>query len=97
MAYTKDSFSKKQFLARLKLCFPTAQLLKAVASSGTATRERDWPRWLLIWTLIATFFRAGDGLLMIARWLKSVLSRGKVPSEEALYQARQRLGRKPFH
>jgi Transposase DDE domain/Insertion element 4 transposase N-terminal len=95
MAYRKDSFSSSQFLAALRLCFPTHVLHQAVASNGRSTRTRQWPLWLLLWTLIASFFQASWGLASIAHWLR-FLARGLgVPTDQALSQSRARLGWKP--
>lgn len=96
MAYRKDAFAPQQFLGALTLCFPARQIRLAVAANGRATRERIWPQWLLVWTLIAWFFQARWGLPSIVRWLRLCGKTARVPSEEALYQARQRLGWKPL-
>lgn len=95
MAYRKDAFSPSQFLAALKLFFPAAAVRRAVASNGRATRERVWPQWLLLWTLIGWFFQADWALPAVARWFRPLAGRVRVPTEAALCQARKRLGYKP--
>jgi hypothetical protein len=95
MAYRKDAFTRPQFLGALKLFFPAAAVRRAVASNGRATRERVWPQWLLLWTLIGWYFQAGWALPAVARWFRPLARRPRVPTEAALCQARQRLGYKP--
>jgi len=96
MVYRKDVFDRQQFLAALRLCFPARAIRLAVASNHRKVRDRLWPQWLLVWTLIAWFFEAKWGLPAIVRWLRVCGKTGMVPSEEALYQARKRLGYKPL-
>jgi hypothetical protein len=95
MGYRKDTFTRPQLLGALRLLFPAAAMRRAVAANGRATRERVWPQWLLLWTLIAWFFQARWGLTGMARWLCRPSRRPRVPSEAALCQARRRLGWKP--
>jgi Transposase DDE domain/Insertion element 4 transposase N-terminal len=95
MGYRKDAFTRPQFLATLKLLFPAAAVRRAVASNGRATRERVWPQWLLLWTLIGWYFQAGWALPAVARWFRPLAGRPRVPSESALCQARRQLGYKP--
>lgn len=95
MGHRKDAFTRPQFLAALKLLFPAAAIRRAVASNGRATRERVWPQWLLLWTLIGWFFQADWSLPALARWFRPVAGRARVPTEAALCQARRRLGYKP--
>ena len=95
MAYRKDAFTRPQFLAALKLFFPAAAVRRAVASNGRATRDRLWPQWLLLWTLIGWFFQADWALPAVARWFRPLAGRVRVPTEAALCQARRRLGYKP--
>lgn len=95
MAYRKDRFTPSQFLRTLKLLFPATSLHRAVASNGRATRDRLWPQWLLLWTLIGWYFHAGWSLASVAGWFLPLARRSKVPSEPALCQARRRLGGKP--
>lgn len=96
MVYRKDAFERQQFLATLRLCFPAKAIRQAVASNRRKVRDRLWPQWLLVWTLIACFFEARWGLPAVVRWLRYCGRTGAVPSEEALYQARKRLGYKPL-
>jgi len=95
MAYRKDAFTRPQFLTALKLVFPAAAVRRAVARNGRATRDRIWPQWLLLWTLIGWFFQADWALPAVARWFRPLAGRPRVPSEAALCQARKRLGYKP--
>lgn len=95
MGYRKDSFSASQFLSTLRVCFPAGVLRRAVASNGRASRDRQWPHWLLLWTLIAGFFQASWGLASVARWLQFLAHGPGAPTEQALAQARRRLGWKP--
>jgi hypothetical protein len=96
MAYRKDTFTRPQFLAALKLFFPAAAVRRAVASNGRATRDRVWPQWLLVWTLIGWFFQADWALPAVARWFRPLARRPRVPTDPALCQARKRLGYKPI-
>jgi Transposase DDE domain/Insertion element 4 transposase N-terminal len=95
MAYRKDAFTRVQFLAQLRLLFPAAAVRRAVASNRRATRERVWPQWLLVWTLIGWYFQAGWALPAVARWFRPLAHRPRVPTDPALCQARKRLGYKP--
>jgi DDE family transposase/transposase IS4-like protein len=95
MGYRKDTFTRPQFLATLRLLFPAAAVRRAVASNGRATRERVWPQWLLVWTLIGWFFQADWALPAVARWFRPLAGRPRVPTDPALCQARKRLGWKP--
>lgn len=96
MAYPKDAFTRPQFLAALRLLFPASAIRRAVASNRRPTRERVWPQWLLVWTLIGWFFQADWALPAVARWFRPLARRPRTPSEPALCQARKRLGWKPI-
>jgi Transposase DDE domain/Insertion element 4 transposase N-terminal len=95
MGYRKDTFTRPQFLTALKLLFPAAAVRRAVARNGRRTRDRVWPQWLLLWTLIGAYFQAGWSLAAVARWFRPLAGRSRVPSDPALCQARGRLGWKP--
>lgn len=95
MAYRKETFTRPQFLSTLKLLFPAAAVRQAVARNGRPTRDRVWPSWLVLWTLIGWYFQAGWSLAAVARWFRPAAGRARAPSEPALCQARRRLGWKP--
>src|SRR5437868_7816948 len=95
MGYRKDAFTRPQFLAALRLLFPAPAVRRAVARNGRPTRDRVWPQWLLLWTLIGWFFQADWSLPAVARWFRPLAGRPRVPSDPALCQARRRLGWKP--
>lgn len=95
MGYRKGGFTRPQFLTALRLLFPAAAVRRAVARNGRRTRDRVWPQWLLLWTLIGWFFQADWSLPAVARWFRPLAGRPRVPSEPALCQARRRLGWKP--
>ena len=84
-----------QYLKAFRQLLPARLLKQAIAeTSHTARRIRDLPAHLVFGATVAWFFLAQAKLPFITRWLCSRTQ--DVPSDAAIYQARDGLGWAPI-
>ena len=95
MTHSTLGVSDFQYLRAFRKLLP-ARLLKEAVSSTSRVRRRDrvLPAHLVLGSLVAWFFYAGARLPFIAGWL--CRRPRDLPSDSAVYQARDRLGWAPI-
>jgi len=94
MAQSTDPLAPRPFLFALRHFLSPDLLRRALASTGRRTRSRTLPAPFVLLVSVAAFLRGPLGLPRILAWLGFGHDSSAL-SDQAVYQARQRLGWKP--
>jgi hypothetical protein len=95
MAQSTDLTAPRPFLLALRHLLPLPLLRRALAFAGHRTRSRSLPAPFVLLLSVATVLQANLGLPRILHWL-GFGHDGSAVSDQAVYQARRRLGWKPL-